>query len=364
VIGERFPQRTPWGQMSLTRLACPDHFAERLGQLGVFRQPRRPCSHEPRVVREREAFARSDHRRVLSRDHARGDAGVAVERARRLGGTERVLRGDVVTIVVLSERGVAAHGKGSETKRPSLLDAEPARGVETMPFEYLLCGLAAFIHLGGNTRVLLQADPFHRLRRDRLVAGEAGQARCGSGGGSGHRCAGRTADYHGQSMTENGVGGGAPPASADSDAPKLSLTQHAEISAQLAEGTRPQREVLNEPELSEAEWNHATQFWMLRIAEDTQTHGAAATLGILYSDAFAKAQDGLKGVIEMAPEQWATLSVEIQQQGPARPLARRNLSNSDYIRLARHFARVLSSDPRAHDRYWQTYQALIAPQTE
>ena len=167
-------------------------------------------------------------------------------------------------------------------------------------------------------------------------------------------------------MTENGVGSGASPESASADAasPKISLTQHAEISAQLAEGTRPQHEVLKERELSEAEWNRATQFWMLHIAEDTQTHGAAATLGIVYSDAFAKAQDAIKRVIEMAPEQWATLSVEIQQQGPARPLAQRNLSNSDYIRLARHFARVLSSDPRAHDRYWQTYQALVAPRTE
>jgi hypothetical protein len=169
--------------------------------------------------------------------------------------------------------------------------------------------------------------------------------------------------YHGPRMAENSEGQDAAfaPTKSDASEPKLSLAEHAALSAHLAEGTRSQAELLQERGLSEEEWNDATQFWMMRLARDTELHGANATLAITYSDVFAKTQDQLKAIAELAPEEWATLTVEIQQQGLARPLAQRNLSNADYIRLARHFARLLSGNPSAHDRYWKTYQSLVVP---
>jgi hypothetical protein len=164
-------------------------------------------------------------------------------------------------------------------------------------------------------------------------------------------------------MAENSEGHDAAsaPTNGDTLEPKLSLADHAALSAHLAEGTRSQQEVLAERGVSENEWNDATRFWMMHLAKDTELHGVNATLAITYSDVFAKAQSQLKATSNMAPEEWATLSVEIQQQGLARPLAVRNLSNADYIRLVRHFAQLLSANPSAHERYWQTYQSLIAP---
>jgi hypothetical protein len=164
-------------------------------------------------------------------------------------------------------------------------------------------------------------------------------------------------------MAENNEGQDAAGTSTEGDTPepKLSLAEHASLSARLAEGTRTQAEILSEQGLSEDEWNEATRVWMMRLARDTELHGAGATLAIIYSDAFAKTQAQLKAVSSMAPEEWATLSVEIQQRGLAQPLARRNLSNADYIRLVRHFASLLSTNPSAHGRYWQTYQALVTP---
>lgn len=139
----------------------------------------------------------------------------------------------------------------------------------------------------------------------------------------------------------------------------ITLVQHAQIAARIAEGDVPLAKVLEAHALNEDQWNEATMHWMMRLGEDVAKHGATAALPHDYSDAFARAQDAIRPVPAMTPEDWAILTVEIQNTGgPARPLAIRNFSTADYLRLARHWAKVLSSDPIQGKRFFVAYEAL------
>lgn len=138
----------------------------------------------------------------------------------------------------------------------------------------------------------------------------------------------------------------------------ITLEQHAAITAEIAEGTWKQADIFERHRISENEWNDASQYWLMEMARDAQEKGIDADLAIIYSDVFSRAQDALRPLPAMTPEEWAALTVEVQQQGPPEPLARRNLSTADYLRLARHFAKVLSSDPLSERRFFQAYEAL------
>ena len=144
-------------------------------------------------------------------------------------------------------------------------------------------------------------------------------------------------------------------------APRLTLEDHARISARIAEGDRSTKDVLDAEGIPEPEWNDATSYWMNAMAQDAAKKGAETTLALDYSDAFSRAQDALRPVPEMTPEEWAQLTVEILAAGgPARPLAVRTLSNADYLRLARHWAKRLSRDPAQNKRFMATFVALTA----
>ncbi len=156
----------------------------------------------------------------------------------------------------------------------------------------------------------------------------------------------------------------AEPAPAEAPPHGITLEQHAQIAAAIAEGTRAYAEVLRSVQLTDAQWNESTAYWMPKLAEDAQRNGARATLAILYSDAFGNAQNALAPLPAMTPEEWATLTVEVQREGgPAAPLARRRLSLADYLRLSRSFARRLSRDPAEEARFFAQYVALQPPPT-
>jgi len=139
----------------------------------------------------------------------------------------------------------------------------------------------------------------------------------------------------------------------------ITLFDHAQISAEIAEGDRSMAEVLKAHELSEAQWNESTIYWMSRMGDDVREHGQDARVPHVYSDAFGKAQNALKPVPPMDAASYAKLVVEIQLAGsPANPLALRALSTADYLRLSRHWARVLSSDPEQSKIFFEVYQAL------
>lgn len=115
--------------------------------------------------------------------------------------------------------------------------------------------------------------------------------------------------------------------------------------------------------VTDAQWNDSSGYWMNKLAEDAQKNGADARLPIVYSNAFSEAQDAAAPVTPMTPEDWAQLTVEAQVEGgPGQPIARRNLSLADYLRLVRHWAKRLSSDPDEQNRFFQRYLALQPPE--
>ena len=139
----------------------------------------------------------------------------------------------------------------------------------------------------------------------------------------------------------------------------VTLAAQARITAALAEGDTPYSEVLAAHGLDDPAWSAATIYWMKRLGDDALEHGERATLALLYSEAFSQAQDALKPLPELDVEGYAAIVAEIQATGsPAQPLAKRRLSNADYLRLSRHFAAVLSADAAQAKRYFTRLQAL------
>ncbi|WP_437641876.1 hypothetical protein [Sorangium sp. So ce854] len=159
-------------------------------------------------------------------------------------------------------------------------------------------------------------------------------------------------------MSQDQEGGGA--GSAQGGAPHgITLFDHAELSAQIAEGDRPLPAILEARGLTEAQWNESTMYWMKRIGDDVLEHGKDARVPHVYSDAFSKAQDALKPAPSMDAASYAKLVVDIQVAGsPDEPLAVRGLSTADYLRLSRRWARVLSSEPEQSRIFVEVYQAL------
>lgn len=139
----------------------------------------------------------------------------------------------------------------------------------------------------------------------------------------------------------------------------ITLFDHAQIAAEIAEGDRTTADVLAARGLTDAQWNESTLYWTSKMGEDVQENGQHARIPLVYSDAFGQAQDALKPLPPMDAATYAALVVDIQrEEGPERPLAARNLSTADYLRLSRHFARVLSTDPDQAAAYFEAYTAL------
>jgi hypothetical protein len=139
----------------------------------------------------------------------------------------------------------------------------------------------------------------------------------------------------------------------------ITLVDHAQIAAEIAEGDRLRADVLRARDLTEAQWNESTVHWMTRMGDDVRERGQDAQIPHVYSDAFGKAQDAVRPVPPMDVAAYAKLVVDVQiAGGPAEPLAARGLSTADYLRLSRHWARVLSSDPEQSKIFFDLYQAL------
>jgi hypothetical protein len=138
----------------------------------------------------------------------------------------------------------------------------------------------------------------------------------------------------------------------------ITLFDHAQIAAEIAEGDRPLQEVLDAHRLTAAAWNESTLYWMQRMGDDARANAERARIPIVYSDAFSRAQDARKPLPPMDVEGYADLVAAIQAAGdPAPPLAARSLSNADYLRLSRHFAKAMAADPELSQRYFERLQA-------
>lgn len=128
--------------------------------------------------------------------------------------------------------------------------------------------------------------------------------------------------------------------------PEIGLEDHARISAEVAEGCETEANVLKRHGITSKQWTDATTRLMTELAEDAQFHGAEARLAVQYSEAFAARQQALKSAPDLAPEQWAELQSDIEREGSTDgPLANRQMSLADYIRLVRVYAKRMVEEP-------------------
>ncbi|WP_441292246.1 hypothetical protein ACSRUE_19220 [Sorangium sp. KYC3313] len=145
----------------------------------------------------------------------------------------------------------------------------------------------------------------------------------------------------------------------------VTLFDHAQISAEIAEGDRALARLLEARGLTEAQWHEVTLYWTQRMGDDVMDHAERARIPLVYSDAFSKAQDALRPLPAMDVEGYAALVAAIQAAGsPAQPLAARGLSTADYLRLSRHFARAMAAAPEQARRFFEVLQALSPPAEE
>jgi hypothetical protein len=144
---------------------------------------------------------------------------------------------------------------------------------------------------------------------------------------------------------------------------QIDLASFAAISADLAEGDRAAPAILTAHGLTAEQWTEATLFWAAQMAEDARgllTGQPEPRLALAFSEAFAEAQDRKKPIPELSVEEWARLTIAIEEdpRGPARVLADRGLGMADHARLVRHWARALSQDPAAARTYEEARTAL------
>lgn len=141
----------------------------------------------------------------------------------------------------------------------------------------------------------------------------------------------------------------------------ITLFDHAILSAEIAEQREPLREILARRGIGEPAWNESTAFWMQRMLHDAVDHQERARIPIVYSQAFSDAQDALAPVVAMTPAAYAELVVEVQEAGGSNlPLSKRRLSQADFQRLVRHFAKRLSGDPDEAKTFGDRFAALTA----
>jgi hypothetical protein len=129
---------------------------------------------------------------------------------------------------------------------------------------------------------------------------------------------------------------------------EIDLETYAKISADIAEGDVPYRDVLALHQITDQAWTDATLYWNRTIGEAAATDPA---LPIRFSDLFAAAQDAKKKLAPLDVQGWADLVTDVEGVGLARALAKRQLSNADYFRLVRHWAKALGRDAELSRAY-------------
>jgi hypothetical protein len=136
----------------------------------------------------------------------------------------------------------------------------------------------------------------------------------------------------------------------------IGLERFATISAAIAEGDRSLSEVLRAHGVSGAAWSEAQAHHLRAIAADAML-SHTSNLAEQYAALYARAQDALKPVPAMTPEEWAWLELDIAARGQ-QALVDRGLTSGDHMRLSRHFAKELSANRALAKRH---AAALAAP---
>jgi hypothetical protein len=146
---------------------------------------------------------------------------------------------------------------------------------------------------------------------------------------------------------------------ADESAPGhgISLATFASISAALAEGDRPRADVLQAFDLDEARWVDASTDWQRRLIFEAMASDSTE-LSLEYSARFAEAQDKLKPLLPLSPEDWARLVHDVSSSGLAPALQKRALSEADFARLSRAWTKQLAENRELSSRYFAAFYSL------
>jgi hypothetical protein len=118
----------------------------------------------------------------------------------------------------------------------------------------------------------------------------------------------------------------------------------------MAEGDRSLADVLRANALTEEQWSDATRYWSARMADDARESAELSVpprVVLDFSEAFAKAQDALRPLPVLDPRGWAALKRDVDERGPGKALADRQLRLADYSRLVRYWAKRIANDPVA-----------------
>lgn len=129
----------------------------------------------------------------------------------------------------------------------------------------------------------------------------------------------------------------------------FSLETYAGICAALAEGDRTLPQVLESFDVKEEAWTEGQVLWARALAED-EMEGLGQGLADAYGQAYARAQDALKPLPQLTPEQWAAVQHDAARDGIA-GLAVHAVTEADYARLSRHWIATLASDRELAARY-------------
>ncbi|MBX3261208.1 MAG: hypothetical protein KIS78_11570 [Labilithrix sp.] len=146
----------------------------------------------------------------------------------------------------------------------------------------------------------------------------------------------------------------APPLSAHGAPHGIDLFLYAAVSADIAEGDRALADVLRDRGLTVEQWTEVTTFWSQRMADDARPDAAGNVtprVALLFSDAFARAQDQKRPLSPLTADAWAELVHDAEEESLARALAKRGLRMADHSRLVRHWAKALASDAALRERY-------------
>jgi hypothetical protein len=145
---------------------------------------------------------------------------------------------------------------------------------------------------------------------------------------------------------------------AELSAPSASIEQFAEVSAEIAEGDRPLTEILGLRGLSPEVWREVSAFYTRLIADAMESDDTGPA--DLFTAAFVRAQDAQRPIAPMTPEEWAALVMDVSRAGTEPVLSARGISSAHYLRLSRHWAKVLAGDKAQAQRYFQAFYALEA----
>lgn len=133
----------------------------------------------------------------------------------------------------------------------------------------------------------------------------------------------------------------------------VDLTLYASIRARLAEGDRAQSSILAELDVKPADFTVADAMWQRAFMEELLEGGSEVAES--FEVAFVAAQDALRPLVELTPEEWARIVLAVSTGDGQAVMERRQLSAADMARLNRHWTQQIARGGPIADRYFAEF---------